>query len=46
MCRHCPRRKELFDRLQSGEAGELLAFRAYREHAPAHNLDLFPGVPE
>ena len=46
MCRHCPRRRELFDRLQSGEAGELLAFRAYREHAPAHNLDLFPGVPD
>ena len=46
MCRHCPRRRELFDRLQSGEAGELLAFRAYREHTPAHNLDLFPGVPD
>lgn len=46
MCRHCPRRRELFDRLQAGEAGELIAFRAYREHNPVHNLDLFPGVPE
>ena len=46
MCRHCPRRRELFDRLQAGEAGELIAFRAYREHNPVHNLDLFPGVPK
>jgi len=46
MCRHCPRRQELFDRLQAGEAGELLTFRAYREHTPPHNLDLYPGVPD
>lgn len=45
MCRHCERRRELFDRLQNGEAGELIAFRGYREHNPVHNLDLAPGVP-
>jgi len=43
MCRHCDRRRELWDRLQSGEAGELIAFRGYREHNLAHNLDLAPG---
>jgi predicted dehydrogenase len=45
MCRHCARRRELFDRLQAGEAGDLIAFRAYREHNPVHNLDLAPGPP-
>jgi predicted dehydrogenase len=45
MCRHSVARRELFDRLRNGEAGELIAFRGYREHTPPHNLDLAPGVP-
>ena len=45
MCRHCDRRRELFDRLRAGEAGDLISFRGYREHPPLHNLDLAPGVP-
>jgi len=46
MCRHCESRAELHDRLRAGEAGDLIAFRAYREHGQAHNLDLAPGVPK
>lgn len=43
MCRHCDRRRELFARLRSGEVGDLVAFSGYREHDPAHSLDLAPG---
>ena len=43
MCRHCDARRELFDRLRNGEAGDLIAFRGFREHNPIHNLDLAPG---
>jgi predicted dehydrogenase len=43
MCRHCDARNELLDRLRDGQAGELIAFRGYRNQAPAHNLDLAPG---
>jgi predicted dehydrogenase len=46
MCRHCDRRLELLDRLRGGEAGDLITFRGYRMHAPLHNLDLAPGVPD
>jgi predicted dehydrogenase len=46
MCRHCDRRRELYQRLREGEAGELIAFRGYREHDPVHNLDLAPGRGE
>ena len=45
MCRHCVARQELFDRLQDGQAGELINFYGYRQHNPPHNLDLAPGVP-
>ena len=45
MCRHCVARQELFDRLQDGEAGELINFYGYRQHNPPHNLDLAPGIP-
>jgi len=45
MCRHCARRRELFDRLRAGEAGDLIAFHGYREHPPVQDLDLAPGVP-
>src|SRR5262249_24605411 len=30
MCRHCVARGELFDRIKSGELGDLLLLRAYR----------------
>ena len=43
MCRHCDRRNELKQRLDAGEAGDLIAFRGYRNQTPGHNLDLFPG---
>jgi predicted dehydrogenase len=46
MCRHCDRRQELFERLQNGEAGELLSFYGHRMHQAAQNMDLFPGPPE
>ena len=46
MCRHSDARRELFDRLQNGEAGELIAFRGYREHGPVTGMDLFPGPPK
>lgn len=46
MCRHCDRRGELKERLEAGEAGDLIAFRGYRNQTPAHNLDLFPGHGE
>jgi predicted dehydrogenase len=46
MCRHSVARQELFDRLRNGEAGDLLAFRGYREHPAAQPMDLAPGPPE
>jgi predicted dehydrogenase len=46
MCRHCDRRNELKARLDAGEAGDLVAFRGYRNQRPAHNLDLYPGHGE
>ncbi len=30
MCRHCPARQELFERIQDGEIGDLSMLRAYR----------------
>lgn len=35
MCRHCRVRQELYDRIQQGEAGDILLLRAYRMHPPA-----------
>ena len=34
MCRHCKARQELFDRIQSGQIGDLVLLRAYRQHGP------------
>ncbi|MEZ6066398.1 MAG: Gfo/Idh/MocA family oxidoreductase [Planctomycetaceae bacterium] len=34
MCRHCDARKELFDRIQNGEIGEVNMLRAYRMAGP------------
>jgi predicted dehydrogenase len=33
-CRHCKVRQELFDRIQNGEMGDLIALRCYRMHGP------------
>lgn len=34
MCRHCDARKELFERIQMGQIGDIVALRAYRLHGP------------
>lgn len=34
MCRHCDARRELFDRIQSGEIGDINMLRAYRMAGP------------
>jgi predicted dehydrogenase len=34
MCRHCPARRELFNRIRQGEIGDLVLLRAYRQHGP------------
>ena len=34
MCRHCEARRELFDRIQSGEIGDITMMRAYRMAGP------------
>jgi predicted dehydrogenase len=34
MCRHCKARGELFDRIQNGEIGDIVALRCYRMHPP------------
>ncbi len=49
MCRHCRVRQELFDRVQQGEAGEILMLRAYRQHPPAASFRSKPrpeNIPE
>jgi predicted dehydrogenase len=35
MCRHCAARQELYDRIKSGQIGELLLLQAYRMGEPA-----------
>jgi len=35
MCRHCKARWALYDRIQSGQIGELLMLRTYRQQGPA-----------
>lgn len=34
MCRHCDARRELFQRIQDGQLGDLIALRCYRMHGP------------
>lgn len=34
MCRHCDARKELFQRIQNGEIGDIITLRCYRMHGP------------
>lgn len=45
MCRHCDARRELFDRIQSGEIGELTMLRAYRMAGPTGSAAA-PPKPE
>jgi len=35
MCRHCEARWELYDRIQSGQIGDLYMLRTYRQQGPA-----------
>lgn len=34
MVRHCRGRRELWDRIQNGEIGDIITMRAYRQHGP------------
>ncbi|MCA9051316.1 MAG: Gfo/Idh/MocA family oxidoreductase [Planctomycetaceae bacterium] len=45
MCRHCDARRELFDRIQNGELGDLLLLRAYRMAGPTGSAAA-PPKPE
>ncbi|MCA9084003.1 MAG: Gfo/Idh/MocA family oxidoreductase [Planctomycetaceae bacterium] len=45
MCRHCDARRELFDRIQNGELGELNLLRAYRMAGPTGSAAA-PPKPE
>ena len=42
MCRHCKARQELFDRIQSGEIGEITLLRAYRMAGPTGSAAVGP----
>jgi len=45
MCRHCDARRELFDRIQNGEIGDLNLLRAYRMAGPTGSAAA-PPKPE
>ncbi len=45
MCRHCDARKELFDRIQNGEIGDVNMIRAYRMAGPTGSAAV-PPKPE
>ncbi|WP_372895274.1 Gfo/Idh/MocA family protein [Stieleria sp.] len=44
MCRHCVARQELFDRIQSGEIGDLTMLRAYRMAGPTGSAAAPPNT--
>ena len=49
MCRHCDARRELFDRIQNGEIGDISMMRAYRMTGPtasAHTKPSDGSLPE
>ncbi len=49
MCRHCAARQELYDRIKSGQIGELTLLRAYRMHGPVGSFSSPPkpdGISE
>ena len=43
MCRHCKARQELFDRIQSGEIGDVTLLRAYRMAGPTGSAAALPN---
>lgn len=43
MCRHCKGRQELFDRIQSGEIGDITMLRAYRMAGPTASAAVMPN---
>ena len=43
MCRHCDARRELFDRIQAGEIGDILELRAYRMAGPTGSAATGPA---
>lgn len=43
MCRHCRARYQLFDRIKSGQIGDLITLRAYRMHGP---VGFFSSTPK
>lgn len=45
MVRHCKGRQQLFDRIKSGEIGDILAMRAYRIHPAAGSPFSSPRPP-
>lgn len=46
MCRHCDARRELFDRIQNGEIGEINLLRAYRIAGPTGRAAVGPNTTE
>jgi predicted dehydrogenase len=42
MCRHCAARRQLYDRIKSGEIGEIVTLRAYRMHNPVGSAFSLP----
>ena len=42
MCRHCKARQELFERIQSGEIGDITLLRAYRMAGPTGSAAVGP----
>ncbi|MCB1227066.1 MAG: Gfo/Idh/MocA family oxidoreductase, partial [Verrucomicrobiales bacterium] len=45
MCRHCQRRKELFEKIQGGLIGDLMMMRAYRMMGPVASCFTTPRDP-
>ena len=43
MCRHCDARRELFDRIQNGEIGDISMMRAYRMAGPTASAHSKPN---
>ena len=43
MCRHCPARNELHDRIRNGEMGDVLLLRAYRVSGPTGSAFVGPN---
>jgi len=46
MCRHCDARRELYDRIRSGEIGEITMLRSYRMAGPTGSAAVGPKPDE